>query len=469
MITVFMTACVSEPELNEGADTNGADPNSDNESEVGIDIDKNRDKLEEIAKEAFTIYYSYVDLDLFADNARKDLEAGHLNVDYPGISTEEYIEAVNIDIEEMTETESGNIQMLASVSYPHINEEQIESITAELEERILSEAESQDRAIDLQNIFNETLQAKELDQERTNKTLTLTAEGDNSAKNGTSKDDTDETNKDNTDINFKVVEMDRPDDLFQSFDKAFQRAIADGIQDVVIDLRPHGLFLGWEDTVKAKFQGEKIVMESDFLGKYLRDELKLILTEENEILLTEIWDQLSELAGYNPHLQFGPENYLNQVIVGKTTKDNVVSISFTRPYAVATKDSVIGYIDLEQDEINLFDKVSGPGQQVSDFFWSQGGDYLAYYYTESGSGFNYLNVYDIASDELIKINEIETFKENHGNGNQGLTGEFNKLRWLADEDILSFKVTSFQEKEDGKGNAYRYKLDVVTEELRKNN
>ncbi len=385
--------------------------------------DWSTDEVLELSKEAFSVYFDIVRPNLFASNAEQKLQQGDLILNYPGVRDYE------IEIEEIIKFED-RVEVEALISFPHADDEKFEKLEEDIEEEIL--AEINEEPVDLHEVFFDVLEEAELSVESTMKTLTLEAH----------------YIEDKEEVALRVVDIDLPETLFASFHELYQQAVAHHVEDVVVEIsEDETADPSVEKTAEAKLFDEETTVTPAIDPYYLADQTTFTFIDEVDISLTTVWDQLTENVDYNPHLGFGPEAYFNQIQFSDTSQEGKQPILFTRPYAVATMDSVIGYFDKETEEINLFTEISSG--DVSDFYWSPDGKYISYYFSQAGSGFVFLHVYDIESDEVIEVSEFEAFKEIYGIEQErgGFIGEFKDFSWSDDSETLYFDAIPRDEAE----------------------
>ena len=435
----------SDKEIEEGEEAKGEKEEGSDSNDKQTAWDENA--VKELAQDAFSIYFAYSSPGYFSNQAREDLEAGKLDLNYPGIqdprsSEKPYREEIEIEITEVF-TDENEAEVIAEISYPHIAEEDFDDFTEKIQTEILTQAE--ESAVNLEEVFKQVLEQERLNTKVAEKSLTIVQ-------------NTDEQN----DQSLQVIEIDSPEELLSSFDELYQEAIANSTGDLSIQMQDDKTFNLRKNYLTGEFDGEPVdfTMWSDNTISYFIEDLKIVMPDETELQVTDFWEQLQDHAAYNPYLNFSPQDYFNQVEITETSKEEYKTILLTRPYAAATKDSVIGYVNLDDDEINLFTKVGGPGQSVSDFRWSPQDNYIAYYYTMSGVGTSVLEVYDIAEDEVVSLADLDIIDEEFVGQEPGISGEIQNIQWPEDE-LLTFELMPM---EGDSTTAYEIDLEKINKE-----
>ncbi|QGT98628.1 hypothetical protein SYNTR_0035 [Candidatus Syntrophocurvum alkaliphilum] len=374
-----------------------------------------QEEVLKLSEEAFSVYLGYGNPSIFTSSAKQELEKGNLNIDYPAVNN--FRDDIEIDLDMEFKNEE-KIEVKALIKYPHIDENKFDKFKEKITEKIISKAN--EGTINLSEVYSQVLKDQSLSSKETSKNMTIKKVEDE----------------------LQVINMDPPGEILLSFDEFYQYAVADQIDEVLVNIDKDNVFGGdgVKEAATARFSGIQINIVGPAIDpNYLLNETSIILADTSIIPLNTIWEQLVQQVDYEPFLNFGPENYFNRIEFRKVPDHDKKSIYLTRPYAVLTMDSVIGYVDEEMKKINLFNKISGPGNMVSDFFWAPNGDFLAYSYTESGSGFVNLDVYDIKEDKVIQITNLNDFKE-HYDIKHGFIGKFSNFKWSETGNIFYFNV-----------------------------
>ena len=445
-----------------------AEKNKDLIAEFQPETDWSKTEVKELSKEAFAVYYRNVTSKLLSSNVEEKMD--DLNLNYPGIDgryfsdNESLAEEVSIDITELNKSKD-QVVVTAELTYPHIEQDKFETLEQNIREKIL--AHSKDDVIEPEEIFVSAIKNINFSEKTTEKSLTIEKVNEVNEVN-------DEEEKEQT---YQVVEIDQPEKLFASFDELYRKAIVDQVDEVMIDLREHNEFSlepqppGSINHYIMNYQGEEIKTTtpprtpgySYFFSDSIED-IKLILAEDIYIPMRKIWDQLVEHTEYNHLIDIRPEDYFSSIKLGDTFQEDKKQISLTRPYVAATMDTVIGYIDTSTKKVNLFSKISSGS--VSDFFWSQSGEYISYYFQQAGSGFGFLQIYDIEEDKVIEVSEYEEFKEKFGvEQKEGFIGEFRNISWSEDDKELQFEAECTDEAVCKEEITSSWRFDVEEKEL----
>lgn len=393
------------------------------------DVDWSLEEIRTLTEEAMELYFNRPiwPLEYYGGQARKDLFAGNYVLYYPGLN--DFFEDLEVIFDRITLGEK-EVKVDVSLRYPYVRDEQFSELSKEIGERILS----YEGEVVLERIFADVLKEQELSKTTTTKSLIIERD----------------------EVGLFVSYLDKPEQLFASFDRLFREAIVENIDSVYIYLNEDDEFgpFSPDSYIGATFMGKEIRMENSS-PHYLADRTEIIQANGKRIEVGAFWSQLEELRVFDPWSGFGPQDYLYEIRVGEELAGKR-QITLTRQYFVTTFFSTIGYVNSD-GTVKLFDNISG--RTTNAYHWSEDNRYLAYSWFQSGSGFSQLHGYDVRTDEVISINLIPQFEELFG---KEFVGEFMDLKWS--QDVLYFLVRD-GEYWNEEGEISSWKFDMATRTL----
>jgi len=424
---------------------------------ANFELDWPTAEIEETAKKALAVYWHQSPPGALVDDAADARADGRLKLNYPGLS--EFSEEAEIHINDIIHGKD-RVEVEASLEYPCVEKEDFK----ELEEKILREITetAEQGPVSLRAAFTRVLQEHDLSRETTTKTVAIEKREEQTGQDGT------------TEEQLKAVEIDPPEELFSSLDTLYRETVAARVEEVTAETGEDRVFKARDDTARAVFDGQDITLEAHGLHcrtvdpYYLLEETGIILPENGKRLaLAALWEEITGQRGHCPYSKHTPAEYFSWLEFGEDTQHDRLTVHLTAPYFAATQSSTIGYIDMETLEANLFLNTSGrPG---SELYWCPEGRRAAYCWTQMGSGFSKLDVYDLQSEKLIEVASLDKFVELVG---EGYIGDFKNLEWSEDSRYLYFttgtgKTAEADESGDdvAESETISWKLDVEKEEL----
>ena len=248
-----------------------------------------------------------------------------------------------------------------------------------------------------------------------------------------------------------IVDMDSPLVLFTSFADLHREAVCGPMRSGLIAL-DQGEDLEPETPITLDFDGEEVTVYSGSAPRCALVVTTLRVSDEVDLSLGDVMEALSrypfhwpELRGY---LQMGPEDFLQRGTFSFDGGRTRLALTFTRPYAVATKDTAVGVADVSTGDIDVVTVIPGVADALA---WSPDDRYLALAWMERGPGFVDAAVYDAHTGEE-KVRLADALDE-------ALPGSVEGIRW---SDDSRFVEVSLRDQED---TAVTYRLDVIQGKL----
>ena len=299
------------------------------------------------------------------------------------------------------------ILITTAVEHPHVKEQQVSEIEDMMADEVFSQNQPEEK-INLTEIFNKVCQQFSFESEESRLKMTLVEDNDQ----------------------WLITEMDSPRKMFDSFDELFQRSVCEPAESTVVKLGQDNL-LNENSPTQLTFRGKDVQTDWRLLPDCLVEEAQISFDNDQQLSAVEIVDSLAghpfDWQSLAQWLDFGALDFLHR---GRFVfhDEMQVGLALSRPYAVATIDSVIGYMDLTSEETNFFEMIPGP---VDDLKWSPDGEHIAVSWTQAGKGGADVSVYSISGEEAMSFTELKGI-EHHINPIQ-------QIRWV-DEGNLQIDV-----------------------------
>lgn len=201
-----------------------------------------------------------------------------------------------------------------------------------------------------------------------------------------------------------IVDMDSPRVLFASFFDLHRAAVCGPMRSGLIAL-DEGEELEPETPITLAFEGEEVTVHTGRAPRCALAVTTLRVSDEVGLSLGDVMEALSrysfhwpELRGY---LQMGPEDLLQRGTFSFDGGRTGLALTFTRPYAVATKDTAVGVADVSTGDIDVVTVIPGVADALA---WSFDDRYLALAWMERGPGFVDAAVYDAhIGEEKVRL------------------------------------------------------------------
>ena len=364
------------------------------------ETDKTKWPLTEIirlAEEAFPIYFGRGEFrqvpGILTDEMETDLQRGIFSVmHYPGVAPAGpgkgyFTDEISVQLTKIIKEED-RVRVEARLAYPHIKSDSYQELKEKITDEILT-AHTEGQTVSPRDVFTAVLEEANIDRAETQKNLEIIR----------------------VDDELKVSYVDPPENIFSSFPELYKEAVADQVDAVTV--------LTGEDeekgaSVKVRFAGALIEGdEHRFINQwldphYLLDKTTMVLPNGLEIPLENIWRPLAQKE-YDNHPGYGFEGFLTALrFIEEAAHNKIVAYADYGVPPGGEAHVIFGYVDLETKEFNLFrfSKAGGASRRDESvrarFLWSPQGSRLAYTWLDT-AGINHLEVYDIHTDEVIKI------------------------------------------------------------------
>ncbi|MBB5173474.1 hypothetical protein [Texcoconibacillus texcoconensis] len=371
------------------------------------------------------------------EELEKELQSGDYRVDIP--RPNEWFDQVDVSVEKaIQDEESGEIFVDALLSYPEISKADIEHLEDEVITNIKSSAN--EGKVSFEDVFFETLDAEEFEQKETKKELVL-----------------EEIDDDEDSFRFKSIEQ--PGSFFSSVADLYEQTVAEQIDEVTVEADEENM-VDQDTTVQVNYQGE-MVETADLQAPYLAENVEITLADGSEVPAGTLWDGVKNEQGATiVALGFSPEDFFHRLKFSDESEQGQRAVYLQRPYAVATEDTVVGYMNTETNDFTVANIVNGSIEGISDLYWSPTEDYVAYSWIASGVGSAHFDVYDIGSEEVISLTELRDLGVEH-------MYEFSNPSWSEDGETLYVDVVEKEGPEDviEVEDMQTWQLDVAKREL----
>ena len=401
-LTILMAGCAPGEEAEDEQDDQAK--NDVYEYEVKVQADSKEagaitgEGIYEKGEEVFNnIYFEFpefgvqVSTDLLTDEIKKEVLSGEYSVHhkYP-LSYPDHISEASSHIEEIILKENSVI-INARYEFPHINSDKYRGLKDELTDEIISRFEDDEKegqGLDL--LFKEIIGTRELDMAETKKSMEIKK----------------------VDQELKVTAIDKPDELFSSFEELYEKTVADQVDYVKVKAGKD------IEAIEIKFAGETLETEreedigliSSFIDPhYLLDDVSIVLPNNAKIPLKTIWEPLAE-KDREMAMNYSFDSFLNNFsFMDDPDREKLFFHSNHSPPPGGSIHSIFGVLDLHSKDFEVF-KHTRNGGSFMDLEWSPTGNYVYYLWRDMG-GVTNLEIYDEDTDEIYKIEYFETYDE----------------------------------------------------------
>ncbi len=332
---------------------------------------------------------------------------------------------LNVTIEAAEES-ADRVFAVVVIEHPQMPRDQFAAFTDAFEDEVLRAAH-RDREVDFRAEFSALLDDWEVPRGKTRVSMVLARE-----RNG-----------------FTIINTDAPNKLFSSFQSLHQTAVCDGVHDARVTLE-QGEQLDVDTRVSVEFRGERIMVQNAHLPECALDTMVMDIAGQVDLSVERLLEALADFPfdweGLQHYLQMGPKDFLHSGQFIFDSARNQLALAMSRPYAVATRDTAVGVVDVPTGEVNFLDVVPGTVDFLS---WSPDDEYLACAWTEWGPGFVEVDVY--LEDDTMRLTEAL---------GEELTDPIDGMRWSDDGDVLHIDVR------DAADDIETWSLDVRDRDLR---
>ncbi len=252
---------------------------------------------------------------------------------------------------------------------------------------------------------------------------------------------------------WRITRVESPGKIFSSFHQLHRDAVCDPMGDPVITLSADNR-LHPQTPVDTTFAGRTLTIDARTIPDCRIRGATIMLADERTLPVVGIIDALSEAPldwkSLDFYLQMGPEDFLHEGTFTPDPQENRVAFVLSRPYALATLDSAIGYAIPDSSVIEVLEVVPG---SVEHLAWSPDTKYLAVAWWRYGKGGTDVHVFSMENHDRLSFSEMRN-EEHH-------VHPITDLMWSQDSTHLLVDV-----QEDGKPITWRLDVQegIVTQE-----
>ncbi len=297
--------------------------------------------------------------------------------------------------------------------HPQLTAEQTTQLKGSAAERILQLA-GDDEVVHFSQVFSQVLEELEVDSGHTDIQMQL----------------------ERVDGEWLVGSVPDAGAIFSTFAEGFEKAICDPVSEALI-LADDVHHISGESSVMVDFSDHEVRTEVSLLPECLLPDAEIVLADGEHLEVQPLIDALAEHPfdwdSLREYLDMGPADFIHRGRFEYDSEERTLAVVLTRRYAVATIDSAVGYVRMDDRQAEFFQIIRGP---VEHLMWSPDDEYLAYGWTQAGKGGVDVGVYHLATDEhlsFLKMADIEH-----------LPGQITSMQWISDE-TLQFEVTDVDE------------------------
>ena len=247
---------------------------------------------------------------------------------------------------------------------------------------------------------------------------------------------------------WRITRIDSHGTIFSSFRQLHRDAVCDPMGDPVITLSADNR-LHPKTPVDTTFAGRTLTIDARTIPDCRIRDATIMLADARTLPVVGIIDALSgaplaplDWKRLDFHLHMGPEDFLHEGTFIPDPQGNRVAFVLSRPYALATLDSAIGYAIPGSSVIEVLEVVPG---SVEHLAWSPDTEHLAVAWWRYGKGGTDVYVFTMDSHDRLSFSEMRN-EEHH-------VHPITDLRWSQDSTHLLVDV-----REDEKPVSWR--LDV---------
>ncbi len=211
---------------------------------------------------------------------------------------------------------------------------------------------------------------------------------------------------------WRITRIESPGKIFSSFRQLRRDAVCDPMGDPVITLSADNR-LHPQTPVDTTFAGRTLTIDARTIPGCRIRGATIMLADERILPVVGIIDALSDKPldwkSLDFYLQMGPEDFLHEGTFISDPEETRVAFVLSRPYALATLDSAIGYAIPGSSVIEILEVVPG---SVEHLAWSPDTEHLAIAWWRYGKGGTDVYVFSMEHHDRLSFSEMRN-EEHH--------------------------------------------------------